>query len=103
MFQGKFEINQIQPRGDMNEGGIVSLSQILEGDRPLPTSEGIGAPLYVAPPPPSLPPSLAKSQQKECRHVRFLAVLGGGNAASAGSLLYCSHGSELFPGYESSG
>lgn len=58
MFQGKFELNQIQARGDMNEGGIVSfllLSQILEEDRPLPTRAGIGAPPYVL-----LPPSLPR-------------------------------------------
>lgn len=82
MFQGKFELNQIQARGDMNEGGIVSfllLSQILEEDRPLPTRAGIGALPYVL-----LPPSLAESKQKQRRQLRlvFLQFHVGENVAS---------------------
>lgn len=63
MFQGKFEMNQTQARGDMNEGGIVSflLSQILGDDGPLPTSEGIGAPLYMV----LLPPSQNHNKRRQ--------------------------------------
>lgn len=49
----------------MNEGGIVSfllLSQTLEEDRPLPTSEGIGPPRYLVP----LPRKITTKRMQTC-------------------------------------